>query len=46
MTEIADFGWLESKINTLWPSWEYEATDVSKIKLAARYYEGTHKPSL
>ena len=43
VTEIADFGWLERNINTLWPSWEYEATDVSKLKLAARHFDAAHK---
>ena len=46
VTEIADFGWLERNINTLWPSWEYEATDISKIKIAARFYAETHKGKL
>ena len=43
VTEIADFGWLEHNINTLWPSWEYEATDVSKLKIGAHHFDAAHK---
>ena len=42
VTEIADFGWLQSHVHALWPSWEYEATDVSKIKVAAQFYSHAH----
>ena len=38
VTEIADFDWLQSQILTLWPGYEYEATDVAKLKLGAAYY--------
>ena len=45
VTEIADFDWLQSKILTLWPSYEYEATDVSKLLLAAEFYRRGHLPA-
>lgn len=44
VTEIADFDWLQAQIHRLWPSWEYEATDVAKIKDAAEFYSHTHAP--
>lgn len=43
VTEIADFDWLQSKILTLWPGYEYEATDVGKLKQSAEFYSHTHK---
>jgi len=46
VTGIANFGWLEHNINTLWPSWEYEATDVSKLKIGAKHFEAAHKPDV
>ena len=42
VTEIADFDWLQARWQTLWPSWEYEATDVSKIKIASQFYAQSH----
>jgi hypothetical protein len=44
VTEIADFDWLSSHRHTLWPGWEAEATDVSKIQLGAQFYRRTHRP--
>ena len=41
VTEIADFDWLQSQILTLWPGWEYEATDVAKLKHSAEFYRGS-----
>ena len=42
ITEIADFDWLQSQLNILWPAWEYEATDVSKLKLSADFFRRGH----
>lgn len=42
VTEIADFDWLQSQLNILWPAWEYEATDVSKLKLSAEIFRRGH----
>jgi hypothetical protein len=42
VTEIADFDWLQSQLNILWPAWEYEATDVSKFKLSAEFFRRGH----
>jgi len=44
VTEIADFDWLQSQTYRLWPSWEYEATDVAKIRFSSEYYSHTHAP--
>ena len=43
VTEIADFGWLESHTHDLWPSWEYEATDIAKLRAGARIYARSHQ---
>jgi hypothetical protein len=42
VTEIADFDWLQSQLRVLWPSWEYEATDVAKLKLGAEFFSRAH----
>lgn len=42
VTEIADFDWLRAQSGTLWSNWEYEATDVAKLKHSAELYRGAH----
>jgi len=42
LTEIADFGWLAGHAPILWPGWEAEATDVTKLRRSAAYYRRTH----
>lgn len=42
VTEIADFDWLQSQLYVLWPAWEYEATDIGKLKHSAEYFSRYH----
>lgn len=42
VTEIANFDWLVSHTHDLWPSWEYEATDIAKFRAGAQVYAKAH----
>jgi hypothetical protein len=42
VTEIGDFDWLQSQVYTLWPAWEYEATDVGKLTHSAEFFRPAH----